>query len=735
MRTVGLSRLGRSVWMTAAWSSKEHGDDHVFVQVWSPITAAAVYLPVSTTAGLGGSVKTPEELEQLDVRQLARDGRIRLTHRTLPSRLCSSPAAAQRCFNGMRQRAQGHSAYPLLHRTLTQVYTAAAKHLQRVARIAAAAAAPPPFTACAASLLFTGDAASQRHLLDVLQLSTPALVPVSSGSPSVVVALEARRLHFAEVLTLSEHEALETVEVALRPPPLPCVTGSTPSTAAPLLLPCLLVILEGLHLLEGHANPLVVGVTHQLCMCMEALQESRVPPLVWSFAEDTSEMPEGLLSRVGSQHVRLATTAPEDRSAYLMKRLVRLECGNVTAAPSFAAARMATCVAALVEETAHWTVDRLVRLRDAELLKMCAAHAFATAVPSPPATQGDSSLSLAATFADPHPRATMTKPVHQVYSNLYGIDDDIRKVEELVVWPLAHLSLLRELAIPCAKGVLICGPSGSGKTALLSCLTRRLQLPDTRSIHVLSVDGLSLIEKEVGRSEKNIAQLFETARALAPTALFIDNLDALAPPRGRATAETNTTGDRTLSTLLTQMDGVGGQADRVVVVVASAPSIRTLDPAVCRPGRLDVHVHLRLPPTSASADFMKRRLRQFVAQVHSRFCSTTAATAGATVTTLDSDTTDVVDQLVEDYFTAVTEASNAAASEREGGVDCKAATLMSPAEVSAAMREVMLDAVEHAGPNTSDVEEPNRRGVVTMSDVLRCVTDAFARLDSRSCTR
>ncbi|KAG5480057.1 hypothetical protein LSCM1_06481 [Leishmania martiniquensis] len=760
--TVGLSRLGCSVMMTAEWSCRDNIDSErpPLVRVWNPLHGCAVCLPVSTEAGLGSNLSAlgcdvkgsrSASLTALDLRQLTREGRVRVTHRSLHqvlSRYCCSRSAL---LTRMKRSAEQREEYALLHRAVKQAHSAALKHLERAAQAMdgvfasssgsgqTGVASPSP-----SSLLFVGDAPSQRHLLRLLQATTPSAVQAASDR---VFVLEVRRLDLAEVLTLLAIEALEVVEAVLRPPPLNASaatsSGTTRSSAkgAVHVSPCLLVIVESLHLLGANANALVASVTHELCLSLDALHAGPVPVLIWSFAEDLRDIPAALLTRMGAQHAQLSVTTAEDRTAYLARRLTRLP--SVSSLPRAACRRAALSVA---KSTAHWTVDRLVRLSDGDLANM---------LPSAPAPAGkadrDASCqtqrqgeewgravgargmpggadAIAATAANAR---HLESPLHDVYSRLYGVEDAIRKVEELIVWPLTHLVLLGELAIPCAKGVLLCGPSGSGKTALLSCLVRRLQLPDARHIHVMSVDGLSFVEKEVGRTEKNIAQLFETARSFAPTALFIDNFDSLAPPRGRTTAETNTTGDRTLSTLLTQMDGIGGgQADRVVVVIASAPSIDTLDPAVYRPGRLDVHVQLAPPSASASAAFMKRRLREFVAHMQQLWRpddapSTENASATATMAVLEQ-----VDQLVDEYLSNIT-------ASRETRADGAAAPLLrpslSPAEVTAAIREVMLAVVarlnRHDSP-PSDCTPPSPDELMTYesSDVVRAVRDAIRHL-------
>ncbi|GET88213.1 cell division cycle protein-like protein [Leishmania tarentolae] len=754
--TVGLSCLGRSVMMTAEWSCLDGIDSAQppSVKMWNPLQGCAVYLTVSTEVGLGSLTSVHvggkkgcgcASLAELDLRQLARDERVRVTHRSIREMLSQCCCSRATLLTRMQRCAEQREEYALLHRAITRAHTVVLKHLERTAQAMdgtltnshgssrKASMTSPSIS----SLLFTGDTPSQQHLLRLLQLTTPSVVQVSSTQ---VFVLEARRLNLAELLTLLESEALEVVETVLRPPPL--CPSAIPSSSTVRVSPCLLIVIEALHLLEDNANSLVAGVTHQLCVCLDALHTMTVPALVWTFTEDVRDAPPALLARVGAQQERLAMTTAESRTVYLMRRLERL--------PLVCSLQRAAChtaAVALAESTAHWTVDRLLQVCDADLARMLPSiiPAFARKVNTDASCRAESpheqrtrGVKVQEAQESASPTSTASVAVQRlnsaslgVYRHLYGMEEALCKVEELMVWPLTRLSLLRELAIPCAKGVLLCGPSGSGKTALLSCLGRRLQLPDARNIHVMSVDGLSLLTKEVGRSEKNIADLFDTARSLAPTALFIDNLDSLAPPRGRVTAETNTTGDRTLSTLLTQMDGVGGgQADRVVVVVASAPSISTLDPAVCRPGRLDVHVQLTSPPTSVSAAVMKDRLREFATRMQKRRpCDDALATdSGAGAST--REVLEEVDQLVDEYLASIT--TNARSKENDEAALPPQPSL-SPAEVTAVIREVMLDVVARLersnGPTPPcATSSPDRHVRHTSSDVACVVRDAVRHL-------
>jgi ATP-dependent 26S proteasome regulatory subunit len=217
-------------------------------------------------------------------------------------------------------------------------------------------------------------------------------------------------------------------------------------------------------------------------------------------------------------------------------------------------------------------------------------------------------------------------------SAMIGVDELVDTIERLLLFPFRHRKSLARSGVVCPKGALIVGPSGAGKTALLAALHSELrfpprpsssmvgaqplvagredgnQSPKGRQLHVVMVDALSLLHKEVGRSEKNIQALLAEARASAPSVVFLDNLDAIAPPRGKNTRETNITADRTLSTLLVELDGVRDHHDAEVLVVASAPSVDALDAAMVRPGRLDLHLELQLPTVDVMTQLIVERL-------------------------------------------------------------------------------------------------------------------------------
>jgi cell division protease FtsH len=156
---------------------------------------------------------------------------------------------------------------------------------------------------------------------------------------------------------------------------------------------------------------------------------------------------------------------------------------------------------------------------------------------------------------------------------------------ESVLWPLTYPDTFARLGVQPPRGVLLYGPPGCGKTFLVKAIA------GTGKANVLSVKGAELLSKWVGDSERAVRELFRRAREAAPTLVFLDEVDALAPTRGQATDGGTT--DRVVAALLTELDGVEPLRDVIVVGATNRPDV--LDPALLRPGRFDRHVTLDRP--------------------------------------------------------------------------------------------------------------------------------------------
>ena len=170
---------------------------------------------------------------------------------------------------------------------------------------------------------------------------------------------------------------------------------------------------------------------------------------------------------------------------------------------------------------------------------------------------------------------------------------------ESVLWPLTYPDTFARLGVQPPRGVLLYGPPGCGKTYLVTALA------GTGRANVLSVKGAELLSKWVGESERAVRELFRRAREAAPTLVFLDEMDALAPVRGQATDGGTT--DRVVAALLTELDGV--EALRNVVVVGATNRPDLVDPALLRPGRLERLVYVPPPDAAARAEILRAASR------------------------------------------------------------------------------------------------------------------------------
>jgi len=170
---------------------------------------------------------------------------------------------------------------------------------------------------------------------------------------------------------------------------------------------------------------------------------------------------------------------------------------------------------------------------------------------------------------------------------------------ESVLWPLTYPDTFARLGVQPPRGVLLYGPPGCGKTFLVKAIA------GTGRANVLSVKGAELLSKWVGESERAVRELFRRAREAAPTLVFLDEVDALAPVRGQA-SDGGTT-DRVVASLLTELDGV--EALRNVVVIGATNRPDLVDPALLRPGRLERLVYVPPPDAAARREILRAAAR------------------------------------------------------------------------------------------------------------------------------
>ena len=170
---------------------------------------------------------------------------------------------------------------------------------------------------------------------------------------------------------------------------------------------------------------------------------------------------------------------------------------------------------------------------------------------------------------------------------------------ETVLWPLTYPDTFARLGIDPPRGVLLYGPPGCGKTYLVKAIA------GTGKANVLSVKGAELLSKWVGESERSVRELFRRAREAAPTLVFLDEVDALAPARGQGSD--GGTADRVVAALLTELDGVEAMRNVVVIGATNRPDL--VDPALLRPGRLERLVYVPPPDGDARAEILRASSR------------------------------------------------------------------------------------------------------------------------------
>lgn len=210
------------------------------------------------------------------------------------------------------------------------------------------------------------------------------------------------------------------------------------------------------------------------------------------------------------------------------------------------------------------------------------------AAPEPSVAQRDFEAALE--VVRPTSMVESTVEISDVSLDDVGDMADVKQVlTESVLWPLTYPDTFDRLGIDPPRGVLLYGPPGCGKTFLVRAIAGQGRA------NVLSVKGAELLSKWVGDSERAVRELFRRARDAAPTLVFLDEVDALAPTRGQATDGGTT--DRVVAALLTELDGV--EALRHVVVIGATNRPDLVDPALLRPGRLERLVYV--PPPDASA--------------------------------------------------------------------------------------------------------------------------------------
>jgi len=184
------------------------------------------------------------------------------------------------------------------------------------------------------------------------------------------------------------------------------------------------------------------------------------------------------------------------------------------------------------------------------------------------------------------------------YEDVGGLTEEVRKVREMVELPLKHPEIFEKLGIEPPKGVLLYGPPGTGKTLLAKAVANESEA------NFILLNGPEIMSKFYGESEKRVREIFEEAEKNAPSIIFIDEIDAIAPKREDVSGEVER---RVVSQLLTMMDGLNARGRVVVIGATNRPN--SLDPALRRPGRFDREVEINVPDKNGRLAILKIHTR------------------------------------------------------------------------------------------------------------------------------
>ena len=184
------------------------------------------------------------------------------------------------------------------------------------------------------------------------------------------------------------------------------------------------------------------------------------------------------------------------------------------------------------------------------------------------------------------------------YEDIGGLTDEIKKVREMIELPLRHPEIFEKLGIEAPKGVLLYGPPGTGKTLLAKAVANE------SNAHFISISGPEIMSKFYGESEARLREIFKEAREKAPSIVFVDEIDSIAPKREEVTGEVER---RVVSQMLSLMDGLEARGKVIVISATNRPN--AIDPALRRPGRFDREIEIKVPDKKGRADILNIHTR------------------------------------------------------------------------------------------------------------------------------
>lgn len=186
------------------------------------------------------------------------------------------------------------------------------------------------------------------------------------------------------------------------------------------------------------------------------------------------------------------------------------------------------------------------------------------------------------------------------YEDVGGLGQEVRRIREMIELPLKHPEVFQHLGIDPPKGVLLCGPPGTGKTLIARAVAREA------NVHFIHVNGPEIIDKMYGASEAQLRRMFDEAEKNAPSIIFVDELDAIAPKREEMSGDRQVE-RRVVAQLLGLMDGLQSRGQVIVIAATNIPN--AIDPALRRPGRFDREIIVGVPDENGRREILEIHTR------------------------------------------------------------------------------------------------------------------------------
>ncbi len=191
------------------------------------------------------------------------------------------------------------------------------------------------------------------------------------------------------------------------------------------------------------------------------------------------------------------------------------------------------------------------------------------------------------------PKAAAKAVPRVSYEDIGGLKNEVQKVREMIELPLRHPEIFERIGIEAPKGILLHGPPGTGKTLLAKAVANET------NANFYSISGPEIMSKFYGESEERLREVFKEAEENAPSIIFIDEIDSIAPKREEVSGDVE---KRVVSQLLTLMDGLQSRGKLVVIGATNRPN--AIDPALRRPGRFDREIDIGIPDEQGRLDIL-----------------------------------------------------------------------------------------------------------------------------------